>query len=904
MGFRHVLVVATVGLTVQTAVAVAPKRVYSHEMNPRLHPDETRRQVRPPSRADFGNRLQFTSLRKLADSDSWRGALSRYVDEAKLGNVIWPNVSLIENEPKRLAEQVAELKRRNLWLFDLWGFVPGSGPGGSWRQFTLKPEVRDLFARELGDRWLGMDVGEQDGRYTGSYANSQEPSPANRFAAYLHFQRHFERMAELQGDRLVALLSCNFGHYLLRENVYTMIGAETAQALPSSPIYYSFIRGAGKQYGVPWFGNVSIYNRWGWKSYSEQRAGECGPEEGTSLSLMKRLMFAQMFYNSSVCGFEGSFFEKDGKTLSPIGRMQHAAVEWSERYGDPGVMHTPIAVVVDAFGGWCVPRQLYQWQPYRVWGALPYDEGDYFVDGVLDLLYPGYRDASFFRDERGFSPPTPYGDIADCLTSDAPLWVLNQYAVVVLAGTLRPSLELEENIKAYVKNGGHVVITGGNAATWVRGTDDFAGAGQATRLDTAWGIAKTPQCQLPVAYGVGRDLPSPFPLLPETRERLDRIFREQMLFGTAVAPTNNGLSLVTCRRRRGEYTLAIANNTWESRPFEIVSFIGKIKSVEELPIDTFERSAVGYFPASVSNAVLGADSPSMIAAGAVRTFRVHVEEANVEELPPANPPANPKGRILALRGQTPVKEQVLARPTFFRHFDGVMVPSSYLLARDRKQLVQERKWIFRQGLNVIVDLTADLNLYPDLRLVDNDPDETARSQAAFGDLLDKMSTLGSKTLVIRCHRFPENQMSKEKAKASFCELARRLCRQAESRGVRVVVRGHPWRSSSAQATATSIGDANCRPAFSLSACHFEKKPVDKAVATISSGFCFVAASATDPINGMPYSFNLPVSKLPEKEHVAFRAAVKTLVKKGATLVFDGNYPDAEAEYREVRLLEP
>ena len=30
--------------------AEAPKRVYSHVMEPRLHPDETRRQVRPPSR--------------------------------------------------------------------------------------------------------------------------------------------------------------------------------------------------------------------------------------------------------------------------------------------------------------------------------------------------------------------------------------------------------------------------------------------------------------------------------------------------------------------------------------------------------------------------------------------------------------------------------------------------------------------------------------------------------------------------------------------------------------------------------------------------------------------------------------------------------------------------------------
>ena len=905
MGFWQVLVGVAAGLAVQTAVAAAPKRVYAHVMDPRLHPDETRRAVRPPSRADFGNKLQFTSLRRLANADSWRQDLARYVDEAKLGNVIWPNVSMVENEPRRLAEQVAELKRRNLWLFDLWGFVPGSGPGGPWRQFTLKPEVRDLFVRELGDRWLGMDVGEQDGRYLGAFAESQVPSPADRFAAYLHFQRHFERMAELQGDRLAALVSCNFGHYLLRENVYTMIGAETAQALPSSPIYYSFIRGAGKQYGVPWFGNVSVYNRWGWKNYADEKPGKFGPEEGTSLSLLKRLMYSQIFYNTLLCGFESSFFEKDGKTLSPIGRIQRGAIEWSERYGDPGVQHAPIAVVIDAFGGWCVPRHLYQWQPYRVWGSLPYDAGDYFVDGVLDMLYPGYRDASFFEDERGFSPPTPYGDIADCLTSDAPLWVLKQYAVVILAGRLRPSRELEENVKAYVKDGGHVVLTGGNAATWVRGTDDFAGKGRATRFNSEWGVAKTPQCELPVRYKVGADLPTPYPLLADVRAELDRIFRHEMLFGTSATPTNNGLSLVTCRRAKGEYTLAIANNTWEEKPFEIVSFVGPIVSVEELAVDVSERTARGYFPKGMEKTPLGRDSDRTIAAGAIRTFRVKVAETGVEELPAAVPPANPRGRVLALRGQTPIKEQVLARPTFFRHFDGVMVDWSYLRARDVRELAAERKWLDRQGLKLVVDLSSGLNLYPDLRLVENDPPETERSQAALKDLLAKMQALGAKTLVIRRHRSPENQMDKAAAKASFEKNARRLCRDAAAKGIRVVVRGGGWNAEAAFRTAADIADANCSPAGSLATYHFEKRvPVDRAAATKPADFWFVAASATDPVSGMPHSFNLPVSLLPEKEHVAYRAAVKTLVEKGATIVYDGNYADPEREYREVHLLEP
>ena len=121
-------------------------------------------------------------------------------------------------------------------------------------------------------------------------------------------------------------LSLNFGHYFLKEGTYTLIGAETAQALPNNQVYYAFIRGAGKQYGVPWFGNASVWNRWGYKTYGA--AGGSGgethsPTNGTSLSLMKRLLYSHVLYNCVAVGFESGWF--DGEQLSPIGRIQQAA---------------------------------------------------------------------------------------------------------------------------------------------------------------------------------------------------------------------------------------------------------------------------------------------------------------------------------------------------------------------------------------------------------------------------------------------------------------------------------------------------------------------------------------------------------------------------------------------------
>ena len=131
--------------------------------------------------------------------------------------------------------------------------------------------VRHL-QRVLGDRFLGIDNGEQDGRYIWATAEQQCPREQSRLAQYLSFQRHFQKLCDELGNHMTALSSLTLGHYFLKEGNHVLLGAETAQALPNSQLYYAFIRGAGKQYGVHWFGNASVFNRWGWKDYGAANA--------------------------------------------------------------------------------------------------------------------------------------------------------------------------------------------------------------------------------------------------------------------------------------------------------------------------------------------------------------------------------------------------------------------------------------------------------------------------------------------------------------------------------------------------------------------------------------------------------------------------------------------------------
>ena len=518
-------------------------RVYSHLLDPREHPDYERRAVKPPTWETFKNRTQFTTLRGFNVQDDrivgYAEELEKYTRTHELGDVIWPAYPILF--AKNLGDLADEIKRRDLYLFDVWGYVPGSGPGGYWQQFKAPTEALTTLEAKLGERWLGTDIGEQDGRYIGGYADQMTPASADRVEQYFNFQRHFERMGDDLGHKHATLVSLNFGHYFLKEGTYTLIGAETAQGLPNNQVYYAFIRGAGKQYGVPWFGNASVWNRWGYKTYGSSggTGGEThGPTKGTSLSLLKRLLYTHILYNCVSVGFESSWF--DGEKLSPIGKIQQSAQRWVKEHGQPGVMHTPVALLVDFYSGWSFPRHLYSDKVYRVWGNLPYEPGDYLTDGALDLLYPGYQNSSYFHDESGFLAPTPHGDMADCLLSDAPLWLLERYPVLVVAGGQRGGREVRDKLQSYAERGGHIVITSGNVAKLPGGiagrtkvdrtTTVACSRGKVTFLASPFGVRLAASPDQKLRSETDKPLAKPYALEPEARRELEKVFCSQQLF--------------------------------------------------------------------------------------------------------------------------------------------------------------------------------------------------------------------------------------------------------------------------------------------------------------------------------------------------------------------------------------
>jgi hypothetical protein len=902
---------AAPGVPVATPETTMPRRVFTELLNPREYPDYERRAVKPPTWETFKNRTQFTCLRGFNVQDDrvvgYAEEIERFSRTFELGRVIWPSYPILF--ATNLADLADEIKKRDLYLFDIWGYVPGSGPGGYWQQFKPPPQAFTTLEEKLGERWLGTDIGEQDGRYIGGYADQMTPSSASRFEQYLNFQRHFERMSDDLGHKHATLVSLNYGHYFLKEGTYTLIGAETAQALPNNQVYYAFIRGAGKQYGVPWFGNASIYNRWGFKTYGStgrSEGADYGPTKGTSLSLMKRLLYSHVLFNCVAVGFENGWFE--GDHLSPIGRIQQAAQHWVEEHGQPGVMHTPVALLLDFFSGWTFPRHLYSDKVYRVWGNLPYEKGDFLTDEILGMLYPGYQNSSYFHDESGFMAPTPYGDIADCLLSDAPGWLLARYPVVVVAGEISGGRELRNKLQAYVEQGGQLALTAGNLARLPGGIGGIQaaprplttniGAGRLTLFSSENGVELRDDVSGPPRSEIDKSMKGPYGLSPQVREGLDRIFREQQLFDIG-----KELSLITCRKGGGEYTLGIANNTWRELPLKIVSHCGLIESVRELELDQSEKDAPGYLPEGVKPDALGRSREETIAGGDLRIFAVRVKESGVVEIPRMPPPARPRGSVLPLRQARSIKEEILGRPTFFSHFDGVAVDWRYVREREKDVLRQEAGWIQRQGLRVFVDLSSGLDLYPTLRLIDNLSADYASSMTTIADVLAKMEILGAKDLILSLHRYPENNFTGEQTLASFERSLRTLADQAVGRKVTLYLRmapgKPPWSLGEVKRLLDRVGADNLRLAASTALlARTRKTPEAAAMLNEKLGLWLVAAPRTD-IAGKMWDAHAPIAAAPENQSITEWLKLNHEVPR----LLDAVYANPDQEYLDAVAIE-
>ena len=396
-----------------------------------------------------------------------------------LANCVWPGWSVVFSE--YFPDLARLLMARKAPAVDLGGFVPGGRQEFDVHAGVPSQSYLDAGMAIMGDYFMGLDMGEQDVRYLWGYApHTVLPGPGDHFEQYMSFRDYSFTIEWKAGGRLASLSSTVYAHYWLKSGLYTTAGAETSQSNGNAQMLYAFIRGAGKSYGVPWYGQVSIFNWFGYKIPGDPSPTHPpGPNQcidqgshsatcGTSLSLMKRLMYTQLLYDSCYFAFEGQWTYaastadfKQG-TITPIGTLQQQAKRFFANTTDLGQHVAHIAVMLDFFGGWARPcDNKHGGYSAVAWGnGAAWDGADYLADAVFDMAYPGYRGGAMNHDESYYLSPTPYGDSVDTILNDALPSVIGAYSHVVVAH--RMTAEPQETLRklsGFVAGGGTVIIT-------------------------------------------------------------------------------------------------------------------------------------------------------------------------------------------------------------------------------------------------------------------------------------------------------------------------------------------------------------------------------------------------------------------------------------------------------------
>lgn len=909
--------------------ALGEYAIYPWPLEPRAIPGWARVHAKPVDKAVFKGRYDFVAFHGDVSTSTWP-RIERMTKELDVGRILHPSIHSLfaPGREQDFTNLVQQVKDRDLVLFGPWWQVPAWG-----RQIHPSAEQYRYLERELGDRWFGMEDGEQDIRYLQSFCAGKWPQGGkDRFACYVDFNRHFDRLGGWMGDRLTLFTATTLVPHLLREGTYTCLGMESSQAHPNTQVTHAFIRGAGKQYGVPWYGDISVYGGWGWKNNRRARTEPLDPvagreDMGTSYSLMKRLTYELWLYNCIFGQMETIQFDADGK-LFGTGQFIRDLRAVQDRYGEPGVLYTPVAVMTDVFAGWNVPRVMRSeycetWD-FTVWGAVPYAAGDYLTLGVFDVLYPGYEAGHYFGDERGYIVGTPYGDIADAVLSDAPAWLLRRYPLLVLAGQITPTEELRDTLRSYLTGGGHLVLTEGNRSVLPSGAP-----GRVTVIPGApWGVEANPDYK-PKTYDSRRPrwgndgnrmAPVRLTLTAAARQALEQAFAEVSLFRASKPGEANALSVIACRRGPGQWTVGVLNNGWSEQPLELSYCGGRIRRIEEIPTWKMDPKTVGYLPCKLTERQaeidLGADTKRTIAGGSARIFRVETDDRDVRELARETPPPEPKNRTLSLYGSKSLREQLLARPTFFRHFDGIKIDARYLLEKSDFAAKEEARWLSVRKVSVMVDFTDLLDRFAGLRLTREDPVENARTDAMMGEITRKMNIYGVKDAVMALHHVDHNTMSPymtdavrtayEKDAAAFVQKIRAAGSEVHLRMARYHVAAD---FGALDRWAKAIG---ARGAFSLaSALALTKTPLDagqtpldetevrRQAARRTDVLWLLALPGFRPENDKEMSLTEPLAS----NSAWARPYLNAARRKGVRLIFDAFYPDTDAEYRDARLVE-
>lgn len=339
--------------------------------------------------------------------------------------------------------------------------------------------------KEFGSRFLCWDYGEWSWggvegskptrELTASCESLNLSPPKNLAEAANWFNRRYDLVFKRYQDAGIPVFSWNntsLNHYEARKGT-SFTGNEIAYvnaAMDSTLI--AFCRGAARQFDIPWgvyaagFGGAAGHSSF-WNSRSpEERHVESslvrGPNTAVPMQEQKRTL-----YSTYMAGANFSIKENDssqgmlsGYDPLTIDRMDPRVIAlqpaktyvgpygqlWSELWDrivtkrDRGTPYTPVALMFDANHGF-----VFKYSQTLALGAVPYGAAEEQIRAAVNTVFPWEGDPH---------ASSPFGEIFDVITTEAPEPIIDSYRAIVLVGQPKVSPKLARALRSHVEQGG------------------------------------------------------------------------------------------------------------------------------------------------------------------------------------------------------------------------------------------------------------------------------------------------------------------------------------------------------------------------------------------------------------------------------------------------------------------
>jgi hypothetical protein len=282
-------------------------------------------------------------------------------------------------------------------------------------------------------------------------------------------------------------------HHYAGEMGFDFIGSEIGENVNNYQWHIALTRGAARQYGTPWVFDFSAWHGPSITDYSgvEQWTGYSSPDGGHSMNLLERSFLICFMsgcnYLIAEAGAQIAFYNEREGTLykiSPYGevcrKINRFAVAHPE-IAQQGDGYAPIGIVLDYYHGAYAGVD-----SKKSFFTFPYNDGDNMTWDLIDMIWPGGWLVQG-RQELGAMVNGPYGDNFDVLLQNASQNVLNSYPALVLSGDVKLSSEEVSRYKAYVEQGGILMLN----TAYLSSFPEFNGAlGANSRYDKNFGKGK------------------------------------------------------------------------------------------------------------------------------------------------------------------------------------------------------------------------------------------------------------------------------------------------------------------------------------------------------------------------------------------------------------------------------